>query len=86
MNSVTITKNEDGSFSIEGPESYAEPTEGDMADMQEDATEGAQTFATAEEACDAAVAMLTGGGEPMIEGEEDLQASFEGGFNQARGV
>ena len=84
MNSVTITLNEDGSYSVEGQEPYAEPTEGDMADMQEDATEGAQTFQTAEEACQAAIAMLGGGesAEMPIEGEDE----FVQGFKQARGV
>jgi hypothetical protein len=86
MNSVTITKNEDGSFTVEGQEPYMETEEGSVQDMAEDTQEGAQTFATAEEACDAAVAMLGGSGEPMIDGEEDLQAAFEGGFKQARGV
>lgn len=85
MNSVTITLNEDGTYTVEGPESYAEPQEGGMADMQEDMGEGAQTFQSAEEACQAAMSMLGGGGEqeqPMIEGEAD----FVQGFKGARGI
>ena len=82
MNAVTITLNEDGTYTVEGQESYAEPQEGGMADMQEDAAEGAQTFQSAEEACQAAIAMLGGGGEPKIDGEEE----FVSGFKQARGV
>jgi hypothetical protein len=47
-----------------------------------------QTFESADEACEAAIGMLGGSyeEEPMIEGEEELQASFEGGFKQARGM
>lgn len=82
MNAVTITLNEDGTYTVEGPESYAEPAEGGMADMAEDKAEGAQTFQSAEEACQAAIAMLGGGAEPMIEGEED----FVQGFKGARGI
>lgn len=84
MNSVTITLNEDGTYTVEGQESYAEPEEGGMADMQEDMGEGAQTFQTAEEACDAAVAMLGGSEseEPKIDGEDE----FVSGFKGARGI
>ena len=84
MNSVTITLNEDGTYTVEGQEPYAEPAEGGMADMAEDQAEGAQSFQSAEEACQAAIAMLGGGesAEPMIEGEED----FVQGFKGARGI
>lgn len=72
MQSVTITANDDGSFSVQG-EAAPEMPEG-----------GGQTFASAEEACDAAVAMLGGGeaAEPKMDGEEQ----FTQGFKQVRGT
>jgi len=77
---VTITLNEDGTYSVSSGQE----------DMTEEGMPMAepQTFESADEACAAAIEMLGGGEEeqPMIEGEEELQASFEGGFKQARGV
>lgn len=83
MKSVTISLNEDGTYTVEGQESYAEPEEGSMGDMKEDETEGAQTFQTAEEACQAAIQMLGSEQESMIEGEDTLD--FEKGFAGIRG-
>jgi hypothetical protein len=76
MKSVTITLNEDGTYSVSSGQEAAEG-------MPEP-----QTFESADEACEAAIGMLGGSyeEEPMIDGEEELQASFEGGFKQARGV
>jgi hypothetical protein len=80
MNSVTITLNEDGTYSVSSGQEDMTAEGMPMAEPQ--------SFATADEACDAAIAMLGGSEEeePMIEGEEDLQAQFEGGFKQARGM
>jgi len=85
MKTVCITANDDGSFAVylEAPE--MEGMEGEM-EMPEEAGE---SFGSMDEALNAAASMLGGTGEeeqPMIEGEEDLQASFEGGFKQARGM
>ena len=78
MKSVTITLNEDGTYSVSSGQEIAEG----MPSAEP------QTFESADEACEAAIGMLGGSyeEEPMIDGEEELQASFEGGFNQARGV
>lgn len=80
MKTVCITANDDGSFVV-----YLEPMEGEMEMPEEEG----ESFASIDEALAAAASMLGGTGEeeePMIEGEEDLQASFEGGFKQARGM
>ena len=76
MNSVTITLNEDGTYSVS---SDAQDMTGEGMPMAEP-----QTFGSAEEACQAAISMLGGGGEeqPMMDGEAD----FVGGFKGARGI
>ena len=81
MKTVCITANDDGSFAVylEAPE--MEGMEGEMPE------ETGESFASMDEALSAAASMLGGEEEqPMIEGEEDLQAQFEGGFKQARGM
>lgn len=83
MKTVCITANDDGSFAVylEAPE--MEGMEGEMPE------EAGESFASIDEALSAAASMLGGTGEeeqPMIEGEADLQAQFEGGFKQARGM
>ena len=93
MNSVTITLNDDGTYTVEQEPSQdsdmgvPEGPENGQADMQEDAAEGepSQQFQSAEEACQAAVAMLGGSGEsaePKIDGED----AFVNGFKGARGI
>lgn len=92
MNSVTITLNEDGTYTVEqepsqdGDMGMPEGTENGQQDMAEDQAEGepSQQFQSAEEACQAAIAMLGGGesAEPKIDGEDE----FVQGFKGARGI
>lgn len=76
MNTVCITLNEDGTYSVymEGEDMAAEGMP----------TPEPQTFESADEACQAAISMLGGGEsqEPMIEGEDQ----FVQGFKGARGI
>lgn len=91
MKTVCINALDDGTYTVglenesmpEGPES----PEGTPMDTQEDQTEGEneQSFQSLDEALNAARTLLSGESKVMIPGEEELQASFVGGFKQARG-
>lgn len=84
MKSVTITANDDGSYTVESepqndPEmGMPEGPENGPQDMQEDQSEGepAQQCQTIDEALDAAKQML-GGSTAMIDGEDDFVKGFK---------
>ena len=82
MNSVKITAQDDGTYTVE-----AEEPEMDMEaeGMEDEASEPSTQVATIDEAFDLARQMLDQGSasEPMIEGEDSLD--FEKGFAGIRG-
>lgn len=68
MKAVIVMLHDDGSFMVQETAAPAEPMEG-------------ETFASAEEAMQAAMEMLRGAGA----GEEEQAAAMQGGYNKVAG-
>ena len=69
MKAVTIMLHDDGSFMVSEEE------------MDETMDGGGETFASAEEACDAALSMLRGEGASP----EEAEAAMQGGYDSVAG-